>query len=804
MRHDLQHALRALAGAPGFTLIAAATLALGIGASVAAWTYLDYLTRPTVEAPRPDQLRFVYQASPDDPRGGFSTPDLRDLAASGALRPLAAWRIFSSSLVWPDATRHAWGHAVSGDYFALFGARPALGRLIQPEDDRDGAEPVLVLGHRFWEQRLGGDAGVVGRSVLLDGRHRYTVVGVAAPRFQGEGFGTAIYLPLGTASWLSGVANREAAALTVLGRLPAGDAPEAASRLTSLARALDEADPREQPRRFDLVAPREALAWSPGDPLVRGAETLALAVAVLLVLGAANVATLILARATTRRREWAVRVALGASRGRLGRAALVESLILAVLGALGGLPLAVLLLKVVEVYLVGTSAVGLGDWSAASHLPIDWARAALLGLGLALASGVLCWVLSFASQSHADLATSLKADGEAGGASGRLRLGGRRALVAAQAALSTALLVVAALTSRSLVQLDAQVLGFSTAQRLLAVVHVPPDVASRAGAAPASLLDDIRAVPGVRAAGLVSRGPLHPLLGRADVEVAPDGVRMAVTINNVSDGYLAALGVPLLGGRDFRPGDRADAPRVAIVSRALAERLAPSSTVVGERLRLHPPGSQTASDLEIVGVAADSRQGALRDAIQPHVFLPRRLAAEARPTFVIDADAAIAADLGRMLRERHPEAALIDLQPLDEQRRRSAADGRMSAEIAGALGALGTALAAVGLFGLMSFSVSRRCREFGIRRALGAQGADLVRDVMADAWRLLATGVLAGLVLAYPLARIAESRLFGISASDPWSYAIAAAMLLAAGLAATLAPARRATSGQPLALLRRE
>ena len=803
---DLRPALRSLRRAPAFTLIASLTLALGIGSSVAAWAYLDYLKQPTVEAPRPEQLRFVYQATSADPRGGLSTPDLRDLEASATMRPLAAWRLFSSSMVFPDATRHAWGHAVSGDYFALFGARPALGRLIQPDDDREGAEPVLVLGHRFWEQRLGSDANVVGRSVLLDGRHRYTVVGVAAPRFQGQGFGTAIYLPLGSASWLSGLSNREATSLTVLGRLSAAATESAVRvRLASLARSMDESHPREQSRRFDLVPPREALAWSSDEPLVRGAETLGVAVLVLLFLGAANVATLMLARATTREREWAVRSALGASRGRLARATLIESLAIAALGACAGLPLAALLVNVVEVYLVGTSAVGLGDWSNASHLPIDWSFAAALGATLALGSALLSWGLAAASQGRADLVAPLKAEGESGGASGSLRLGGRRALVMSQAALSTALLVLAVLSARSLGHLGSQELGFPTEDRLLAVIHVPRETTPQVGSPPSrsSLLDDIRGLPGVRRAGVVSRGPLSPLPMKAEVEGAPNHPRVQVTFNNVSDDYLGALGVPLLAGRDFRPEDRAEAPRVAIISRQLAQALWPGANALGQRLRLLPPGAAQALELEVTGIAADSRQGPLRDAVAPHVFLPRGLSTESRPTFVVHASAPIAESLGRVLRERHPDAALIDLQPLDEQRRRSAAEGRMNAEIAAGMGGLGLSLAAVGLFGLVSFSVSRRFREFGIRMAIGARGADLVRDVMADSWRLLAVGVGVGLVLAYPIARVAESRLIGVSASDPLSYALAAMLLLSAGLLAAWAPARRAAAGEPLAALRR-
>lgn len=803
---DLRPALRSLRRAPAFTLIASLTLALGIGSSVAAWTYLDYLKQPTIEAPRPDQLRFVYQATPSDPRGGLSAPDLRDLEASRAMRPLAAWRLFSSSLVFPGATRHAWGHAVSGDYFALFGARAALGRLIQADDDREGAEPVLVLGHRFWEQRLGSDTTVIGRSVLLDGRHRYTVIGVAAPRFQGQGFGTAIYLPLGSAPWLSGLTNREATSLTVLGRLSDEAADSAVRvRLASLARSMDEAHPREQPRRFDLVPPSEAMAWSSDEPLVRGAETLGVAVLVLLVLGAANVATLMLARATTREREWAVRSALGASRGRLGRATLLETLVIATLGLSFGLPLAGLLLRIVEFYLVGTSVVGLGDWSQASHLPIDWAFAVSLGAVLAFGSALVSWGLAAASQRRADLVTPLKAEGESGGASGSLRLGGRRTLVMSQAALSTALLVLAVLSARSLGHLGDQELGFATKDRLLAVIHAPRETPGRADVSPSrsSLLDDLRALPGVRSAGFVSRGPLSPLPMKAEVEGAPDRPRVQVTFNHVSDGYLDALGVPLLGGRDFRAEDRAETPRVAIVSRGLAQALWPETNALGKRLRLITPGAARALEIEVAGIAADSRQGPLRDGIAPHVFLPRGLVAESRPAFVVHATGPIGESLGRVLRERHPAAALIDLQPLEEQRRRSAAEGRMNAEIAAGMGAIGLSLAAVGLFGLVSFSVSRRFREFGIRMALGARGVDLVRDVMADCGRLLASGIGAGLVLAYPIARVAESRLIGVSASDPSSYALAGALLLSAGLLAAWAPARRAAAGEPLAALRR-
>ncbi len=798
---DLGQALRSLRRAPGFVLAAAATLTLTIGASVATLTWRQYLVDPKVEAREGDRLRFVWSVTPDEPRGGWSLPELRSIEAAGALRPVAGWRLFSASFRRQDATHHAWGHAVSGDYFTLYGARPALGRLLGPGDDRPGAAPALVLGHRFWQHRLGGDPGVVGTRVSLDGRHDYTIVGVAAPRFQGEGFGTALYLPLATAPWLPGA--EEAPALTLLGRLPAAGDAEAATRLATAVAAVDATNARGTPRRVELRPVGEALAWDPAEPTVRGTEVLGLAVAVLMALGIANVATLSLARATARQRETATRAALGAGPLRLLKVAAWENGLVALLGAGAGLPLATLLLAVVEGYLIRTNPVGLGDWSDASHLPIDWTGALGAALGLAAVAAAAS-TLSALVLARAPVLAGLKAEGEAPGASGPLRLRGRRLLVVAQAALSTALVVVAALASRSLAHLGAQPLGFETTGRWLAAVHAP--------AAPASdffatLTDEVRALPGVRSAGLASRGPLSPLLARAEVRTLSQ--RVSATWSAVDHGYLETLGVPLLAGRGVSRHDTTDGPRVAVVSLALAASLWPDESgslgpgragvVLGRRLRL----GEGEPEIEVVGVAADSRQGPLTDAAAPHLYLPRAQRSGSRPTLVIRAAAPIGAELARLLHERHPGTALIDVAPLSEQHRRALADARMHAELGAGVGGLGLTLAAVGLSSLMAFSVARRGREFGVRLALGARGADLGRQVLGDAGRLLAAGVGTGLVLAWPLSELAAKRLPGIAATDPWSFAAAAALLFATGLVAAWAPARRAASTAPLEVLRR-
>jgi predicted permease len=804
--NELGTALRALRRNPGYVLTAAATLALTIGASVATLAWRQYLVDPKLEAPDADRLRFAWSVTPEDPRGGWSAAELRSIEASGALRPVAGWRLFSTSFRQSTDTRHAWGHAVSGDYFTLFGARPALGRLLGPGDDRPGAPPVLVLGHRFWHHRLGADPGVVGRDVVLDGRHRYTIVGVAAPRFQGEGLGTALYLPLATAPWLPGA--QDAPVASVLGRLPeAGDA-EAATRLAAAVASIDAVTPRETPRRAELRPVGEALAWDPEDPTVRGAEVLALAVAVLMVLGIANVATLSLARASARQRETATRAALGAGPARLARSAALESGFVSLLGAAAGLPLAAGLLAVVEGYLIRTTAVGFGDWSDASHLPIDWPLA--LGHALALAAlATLACTLPALLLARAPLLEGLKADGEAPGASGPLRLRGRRLLVVAQAALSTALVVVAALASRSLAHLGAQPLGFETGGRWLATVHAPVAPGADVHAA---LLDEVRALPGVAAAGLASRGPLSPQPARAEARAGEQ--RVAVTWSAIDHGYLETLGVPLVAGRGFSQHDTADAPRVAVISRELAGRLVrpggdrspheneqgePLTAALGLRLRL----AEDEPEIEVVGVAADSRQGSLLGAIEPHLYLARGQRPRSRPTLVVRAAAPIGAALARLLHERYPGTALIDVAPLAEQHRRGLADARMHAELAAGVGALGLTLAAVGLFGLLAFSVARRSREFGVRLALGARGADLRRQVLGDATRLLAAGVGAGLALAWPLSQLASSRLAGFPAADPWSFGGAAAVLFATGLAAAWLPARRAASTPPLEVLRR-
>jgi putative ABC transport system permease protein len=804
--HDLRSAGGVLLRRPALSVHIVGALALGMGACVALFAYLSYFKRPLIEAPDPGRLVWVFHSTAEDPTGQMSQPDFYDLADAGVARSLesvAGWRAFGASVQAGDRTSFGWGHAVSGGFFGLFGARPALGRLLGPEDDRPGAPAVLVVSHRFWRSHLGADPNVVGASVRLDGRRLYTLVGVAAPGFQGPAVGMSLYLPLATAGdLLQGSADRAAGTISVLARSARDATPDrVAAGLAAVARAIDERAPLREPRRLQAVAVADYNAWLPDDPLVRGAEALTAAVGCLLLLACANIANLMLARLAARRRDLAVHAALGATRGQLARPFFLESLILAAAGGLLGLTLVRPVLALIEAYLVETVPVGMGEWGLDTHLAVDpWLLAGVC-LGLTVVVTLVVGVAPVLVVARQDLLPALRSEkttGEAG------RLSGRRLLVTGQVALSLVLLAGTGLFLRGLWSAREAPLGFHPEGRTLVTLHVPPGAASSQtpGELFGQILEEVRALPGVRSASLVSRVPPSPLPIELDV-AGPTGETVHLPSNVVADRYLATLGIPLLAGRDFDARDGApDAPIVAVVSALAGERLWPGRAALGQRLEVRSGSSAAPERYEVVGVAADSLAGPPTRGFKPQVYLHYRQRQVRRLTLVVWADAALGPRLHQLLRRNHPELAILGLQPLSEQLRRALADQRLNADFASGLGVLGLLLSVQGIFSLMSYSVARRTREIGLRQALGADRKAIARLVLAEALRILGVGVVLGSACAAVFARVLESRIEGIDGRDPLSLVGAVAVLVAVGLLAAVLPARRAARIDPAAALR--
>jgi putative ABC transport system permease protein len=814
-RH-LRATLRSLTRQPGLTVAVILTLALGIGASTALFAYLAEILWPTLHAPDAGRAVWVYTSIPDEPRWPTSYLDFVDLKRQqSALRDLVASTTFGSSVGHGREVTFAWGLLVSGDYFSFFGARPELGRLLQPADDRPGAEPVVVVSYPFWKGVLGGDPGVVNRPVRLNGL-TFTLVGVAPRGFQAAGRPTPLYVPLANADRVTGfprLEQRDQGMVEVLGRRAPGVSPrQAQAALDVAARALDAAAPRrEGDKRRMTISPATSL--DPNDaglPFFLAARVLMAAALLFLLLGCANVANLLLARATAKHREWGIRASLGASRWRLVRSVLAESLALCVAGSALGLLFAAGMVHRIQAYLM-TSPGGLGNWSEnADTVPLD-VRAFLFALGIALVCALVCGLAPALRVIRGDLVAPIKSDaaGAVGGSSGAFAP--RKLLVVLQVALSALLLLGGGLLVRTLRAAESVDPGFNTRHLLLATLYVPRNSVKELQGVVGiyqRLLERVRALPGVQSASLCYNPPLvGNARGLKVMSREHPSQPVYAAYNLVSPGYFETLGIPILQGRSLDRRDRHDAPAAVVVSRSLARKLWGEANPLGHYLSTtDPPRPGDLGPLfEVVGVARDARIDSLTEPPGALVYFSLEQRFHPRQTLEVRtaaAPAALAPALREAVRSVNPDLSIVDMLPLDEQIRRSLAEPRMYAEIAGLFGLLGLLVAVVGLFGLLSYTVGQRTREIGIRMAIGAGRADVLRLVLGQGMTLVGIGLALGIAGSLALNRLMERILFGVAATDPLTFLSVPAILLLVTLAACYLPARRAARLDPLKALR--
>jgi putative ABC transport system permease protein len=815
----LRTTLRSLARQPGLTLAVIVTLALGIGAATALFAYLAAILWPGIDAPDAGRAVWLSIGSREEPQLPVSYPDFLDLRQrQGAVRDLIGFANVGASVGHGREGREstfAWGLLVSGDFFSFFGARPELGRLLQPADDRPGAEPVLVVSHRFWQETLGGDPSAVGRPLRINGG-TFLLVGVTAKGFQGTGRPTPLYLPLAQSDRVTGTPRldkRELAFLGVLGRRT-GSLAAARATLDTLGRALDAAAPRSGgPRRVTILPVTSPDPTIADDPFFVAARLLLGAALLFLLLGCANVANLLLARATARQREWGIRAALGAARWRLARAVLAESLALGLAGGALGLLFAAGMAHRMQAYLT-TSPGGLGTWSEDADVVRLDVKVYAFALLAALLCAALCGLAPALRALRGDLVAPIKSD--AAGAVGAAGLGGalvpRRLLVVAQVALAVVLLLGGGLLTRTLRQAESVDPGFDARRLLLVTLYVPRNVTPKVteiGALYRRILDRVRALPGVEAA---SHSYNPPLVGyHLDTRVASrerPGQPTAAGYNLVSAGYFAALGIPIVAGRPLDDRDGHAAPPVAVVSRVLARKLWGEESPLGRTLTLSdaPRPGELGPTFEVVGVTADVRIDSLTDPPGPRIYFSFAQRSHPRETLVVRtaaSPAALAPVLRAAVGAAHPDVSIVDLMPLDEQVRRSLFQRRMHAEIAGLFGVLGLLVAAVGLFGLLSYTVSQRTREIGIRMAVGAGRRDVLRLVLGQGMALVGIGLAVGLAASLLLTPLLARLLFGVAVADPLTFLTVPALLLAVAFLACWLPARRAARLDPLAALRR-
>jgi predicted permease len=819
---DLAQALRALWKQPAFTVVVVATLALGVGANTAIFTLLDQVMLRALPVENPQALVLFGYRGPNSGRvmndgtHAFSYPMYKDLRDRNP-ELVAVLARFQTAVTLLHGTRaeRVQAELVSGNYFAVLGLGPAIGRLLAAADDVvPGGHPVVVLSHGLWIRRFGGDHGIVGRTVRLNG-HPMTVVGVAPAGFAGTQVGAPpdLYVPIAmkaamTPTW-DELNRRRAQWLELMGRLRPGvsrEQAEAAARVVfrqAREQEVKELTTASASRRKRFV--ETPLSLEPGarglSPLRAQFSTplvlLMGMVGLVLLIACANVANLLMARAPARQREVAIRLALGASAGRIVRRLLVESLLLALAGGVAGIVLA-----------MWTGGLLLGV------LPGDGARAfttapdgRVLGFAalVSFATSLLFGLVPALQAARPQLVDALKEDGGRVVPGGHARL--RKGLVVAQVALSLLLLVGAGLFARSLWNLRALDPGFDTTG--VVTFSVDPTLsgydATRTAAFYRQLQEQLQRTPGVTAASPAAVAPLTDNLMISTVKVEgyqpKDGEDMNPHVNSVGPGYFQTLEMALVAGRDFTERDGADAPNVAIISEKMARVFFGNANPIGRRIGFVQTAPPT---IEIVGVVRDSKDNLLRDDIARVVYTPYPQGSElSQMTFFVRLSQGVSADLVRRAVERTgPAIPVFDLKSMEAQKSDSLFVDRMVAMLSMAFGAVATLLAAVGIYGVVSYTVARRTREIGLRVALGAPRGRVLWLVMREVVALTAIGACIGVMVALAASRLVASQLFSLSPTDPLTLVGAAVMLVGVALFAGYVPASRAARVDPLQALR--
>jgi predicted permease len=807
---DLRFAARSLGKSPLFTVVAVATLALGIGANSAIFSVVDAVLLRPLAYGDPDRLMTVLHDAPSLParirrQGPVSPADYLDwkaqnqvfehLAAAQAGAGIGSLTMVLTGRGTPEELAPM---SVTAEMFQVLAVGPLLGRSIGPGDDQPGAPRTVVLSHALWQRRFGGDRSILGQSIVLDGVAR-TVIGVMPPGFRFAPFwytSAELWLPLVIAEpGHDRTTDRDGRSLRVLGRLrPGVTRAQAQAEMDRIWHHLEQQYPATDSHLTVTVDPlKDKVVGNVRRPLL----VLLAAVALVLLIGCANVANLLLARGTARRKELGLRTALGASRGRLVRQLIVESLLLAFLGGALGVLLAQWGIDLLL-------AVGPRDLPRREGIHLD--RAVLtFTLVLSLATGVVFGLVPALHTSASALGEALK-EGSRASTEGLRRNRLRNLLVVSEVSLALMLLIGAGLLIKSFRRLQAVDPGFDPHHLMGLGVPAPADPARREAFFDA-VLARLSAVPGVSAASAINHLPIDGDLWTESyvVDGRPPprpGDEPGAVYRTMRPGYLATMGIALARGRDFSDFDRRDAPPVVIVNEALARDAFPGEEAVGRRLRIGEVPH------EIVGVTADARQKDWAESPIPEMYLAdRQHPARGYLTVVVRTTG----DPGPLRTRLQREVTALDsnlpaprIVTMEEAITTALWQPRFNLLLLNAFAALALLLSAVGIYGVMAYSVSRRTREIGIRVALGATAGQVHRLVAGQGLLLTAAGVALGLVGALAATRLMSTLLFGVGATDPTTFLVVPVLLLGVGLVACYLPARRATRVDPVIALHHE
>jgi macrolide transport system ATP-binding/permease protein len=814
---DLRYGFRMLWKRPAFTIVAVITLALGIGANSAIFSGVSaFMLRP-MPVEDPDRLVRVFevqQSSPND-YDDFSYPDFVDYRDQNqSFEGLLSYTLAQAALSTSDQNDVIYGELVSGNYFDVLRVRPALGRGFLPEEDKTpGSHPVVVLSHSIWQRRFASDPGITGKTIMLNGQ-AFTVVGVAPESFKGTKWALSMdfWVPMMMQQQIQRADNqldsRGSHWMDLLGRLKPGvTAEQAATELTAIARRLEQAYPSERAKDVRVLVMRETEGrFEDAAGMVTLSAGLALgAVGMILLIACANVANLLLARAVTRRKEIGIRLALGASRARLIRQLLTESVLLSVMGGILGLLIAFWATDLMQGFLPVL------PYTFAFSFAPD-ARALIFSAIISLLTGIIFGLAPALQASNPDVVPVLKGETPVvKGGSRRFNL--RNGLVVFQFALSLVVLVCGGLFVRSMRHAQSIDPGFTTKNTV--AMSLNPGLLGYTDAQSRQfyqqLTERVRALPGVQAASIVEWLPLGdssnsrgPLLKEGEPEPEPGKERGGSFINVVGQKYFETLQIPLLDGRDFDGRDREDTTPVIIVNETLARRLWPGESAIGKRFRIGRTGSPFR---EVVGVAKDGKYRMLGENPRSMMYLPHSQDPESGMMLMVRTanDArSIVSSVRVEVRSLDQMLPVHDVKTIEEHMSYPLMWVRMGATLATAFGLLALALAATGIYSVIAYSVTQRTKEIGIRMALGAERRDVLKMIASQGMALAVFGMVAGLVLAFVLTRILSSLLYGVGATDFVTFTVVSSLLLVVALLACYIPARRATKIDPIKALRHE
>jgi predicted permease len=829
LRQDVRFALRSLRRAPAFTIVIVLTLGLGIGANTAIFSLMDQVLLRTLPVRAPEELVLLDGPGPFSGRTNnnmtFSVPMFRGLeqGSRDVMAGMLARYDTSATLSTGTRSERVFVELVTGGYFEVLGVTSVVGRTLGADDDRmPGGHPVVVLSHGFWQRRFGGQSSILNQEIRINNRPM-TVVGVAARGFSGLDAGSPadLFVPIMMKAELTPTWNDldtwRSRWVTIMGRRRPGVTQEQAAAAMNVvyrqqlhedAKTLRASTSDDVRKRFLaktlLLHPghrgRSDLRTQFSTPLV----VLMAMVGLVLLIACANVANLLLARAAGQQKEVAIRLALGAGRWRVVRTRLTESFLLALGGALVGVLLAWWTTSVLIDTLPFDRAVQ--NLSADPDL-----RVVLFAIAISAMTAALFGLAPAFQATKPSLTSALKEEAAAvagGGRQARFRKG----LVVAQVALSVLLLAGAGLFTRSLYNLRSLNPGF-VAENVLQF-SVDPALSGysreRSGALFRQIHDQLASLPGVTSASAAVVPAMTDSEWRSTVQVQgytrKEGEDMNPTFNGVAPGYFSTMGMPLVSGREFRETDVLDAPRVAIINETMAKYFWGTENPLGRRFGLGRIENDNA--IEVVGVVRDAKFTTMRDEIPRFVYVPY-MQEEALDTMTFyvrsHPDAGGVPGAARQVVQRlDPNLPIFDMKTMEAQVDESLFLERLVAALSMLFGGLATVLAAVGLYGVMSYTVSRRTREIGIRMALGAARGSVLWMVLREVAVMLAAGIVIGLPVAVGLSRFVESQLYGLSPTDPPTLILASTLLSGVAMLAGYVPARRATRVDPMLALRYE